>query len=76
MKITEAQIKKIVNRVLSEQVEGPSHYAWKSDKLAEALSILHEVQDAEERAPGGESEMLQGIIDELEGVLDAVNAMV
>jgi hypothetical protein len=78
MKITETKIRQIIKKTLNEQsapVDGPAYYAWKSQKLQQALSILTEVQSAESRTPAGEDPELNDVVDMLGGLLDAVDSM-
>jgi hypothetical protein len=81
MKMTESHIKRIVGRVLNESYNSSGgyeddYYYWKSEQMKLVLNILEEIQEAERDAPGGDTEDLQPIIDELEGLLDAVEVLI
>jgi len=83
MKITGTQVRKIVEKVIKEQVSQDAavgamnrqYYKQKADKLRQALALLEKIQDDEAVAPGGNVEELEGVVDELYGVLDAVEAL-
>lgn len=77
MKVTEAQIRKIVRSAINEQgnFDGAFAYKNKAKNLRKALTILQMVQQDEVRLAFEEDPDLAEIINQLDGLISAVDAM-
>lgn len=77
VKLSESQIRQTIKKLVKEQAlnDGAAFYKKKLDLLERALKILYAAQELENTAPGGDSEELQDVIDQLESITDAIIVM-
>ena len=76
MRITKQQLRQIIRESFHSGFDGPAFYAQKARMLERAIDILRNVEELDRSAPAGEDEDLSALISDLEGYLDAVQAMV
>jgi len=82
-KLTEGALKRIIKEEIGRLVEagmagpGPAGFSYtrKAEGLRDALAILLELSDEERRTVGESDPDLEGIIEALEGYLEAVRVL-